>query len=406
MSREVVGDVAEKLEFIPYCLPSISDEERAEVADTLSTTWLTKGPKSVRFEKAFAEYVGCEHAIAVSSCTAALHLAVRVIDIQPGDEVITTPMTFCATTEILEYQNAKPVFVDIDPITFNLDIDQIESKITDRTRAIMPVHYAGIPCDMDKLMAIARRHNLEVIEDAAHAAGTRYKGNQIGSMGNLTCYSFYPTKNMTTGEGGMLTTNNAEYADKARVLSLHGISKDAWKRYSSQGQWFYEVTEMGYKYNFTDIQASLGLQQLKKLDHFNEVREKYARMYVEAFQGLPGINLPDFYSAYLNGDYADQGYYNCWHLFTVLVDDKVLSINRDQFIEELKAKQIGTSVHFIPVHLHPYYADKYGYQRGDFPVTESIYDQTMSIPLYPAMSEDQIHRIANAVREIAEKHLR
>ena len=387
--------------FIPYCQHSIGKEEIEEVVLTLKSAWLPSGPKTRSFEKDFADYVGCEYAIAVSSCTAALHLGLRAYDITEGDEVITTPMTFCATAEVIEYQQAKPVFVDIDPKTFNIDPSLIEEKISSKTKAIIPVHYGGIPCDMSAICDIADRHNLRIIEDAAHAMGSTYRNKKIGSFGNPTAFSFYPTKNMTTVEGGVVTTNEAEIAEKLRMLSLHGISKDAWKRYSSQGQWYYEVHELGYKYNFTDLQAAVGIHQLKKLDDFNSKREEYAGIYFNGLKDIPELRLPQLYHDYFDGA-CDDGFKNCWHLFVMMLEPDRLKIDRAQFIDELKARGIGTSVHFIPLHIQPYYSKKYGYKNGDFPTTETIFNRIISLPLYPKMTVAEIERVISSVKELVE----
>lgn len=389
----------EKQQFIPYCQHTISQDEISEVVETLKSNWLTSGPRVVEFERAFSDYVGVEHSIAVSSCTAALHLAISAHGIDEGDEVITTPMTFCATAEVVEYQRAKPVFVDIDPFNFNLDVSLIEEKITTRTRAILPVHYGGIPCDLDKIKQIADKHGLVVIEDAAHAVGSVYAGKKIGSFGNPTAFSFYPTKNMTTAEGGIISTNDDELAARLKSLSLHGISKDAWKRYSDKGHWYYEVTQLGYKYNFTDLQAALGIHQLKKLDQFNDRREELARVYFEELKDLPELSMPDYYS-YCFSDTNGSTDKTSWHLFVIMLNTEHLSIDRAGFIEEMKKFGIGTSVHFIPLHLHPYYAKKYDLKRGDFPRTESIYDRMLSIPLYPKLTDNQIHRVINSIKGI------
>ncbi len=374
--------------FIPYCRHSIAEEEIEEVILTLRSSWLTSGPKTQSFEKAFADYIGCEHAVAVSSCTAALHLGLSAYGIGAGDEVITTPLTFCATAEVIEYQQAKPVFVDIEPKTFNIDPKLVEEKISSRTKAIIPVHYGGIPCDMSLIYDIAEKHDLKVIEDAAHAMGSIYQNRKIGSFGNPTAFSFYPTKNMTTVEGGVVTTNDAEIADRLRVLSLHGISKDAWKRYSSEGQWYYEVHHLGYKYNFTDLQAALGIQQLKKLDNFNLIREEYAKIYFDALKDVPELRLPQLYHDYFGGLSSD-GFKNSWHLFVLMLEPDRLKIDRTQFIQELKTRGIGTSVHFIPLHVQPYYSKKYGYKEGDFPAAEKAATEVLSLPMCPQLTFEQ-----------------
>jgi len=401
--KEQINTLDVDLEFIPYCEHFITNDEIKEVIDTLNSSWLTKGPKSIQFEQEFSDYIGCKYTVALNSCTAALHLALCAYDINPGDEVITTPMTFCASAEVIEYLGARPVFVDIDPKSFNLNTLLIESKINSHTRAILPVHYGGIPCDLQSIYDLAALYNLKVIEDAAHAVGTIYQNRKIGSFGNPTAFSFYPTKNMTTCEGGALTTNDFELAEKLKILSLHGISKDSWKRYSSQGHWYYEVTHLGYKYNFTDFQAALGLHQLRKLDEFNSIREKYARLYYDELIMIPEIQMPPWYSTYFN-KLKFKDIKNSWHLFVVMIEANRLNLDRNQFIEELKSQGIGTSVHFIPLHLHPYFAKKYGYRRGDFPIAESVYDRIISLPLYPKLQEQHLYAIIESIRKIVKKY--
>ncbi|ONK21035.1 UDP-4-amino-4,6-dideoxy-N-acetyl-beta-L-altrosamine transaminase [Bacillus sp. VT-16-64] len=383
------------METIPYALPFIEDEEIKEVIDTIQSNWLSKGPKTIQFEKAFSDYVHAKHAIGLNSCTAGLHIAQLAAGIGPGDEVITTPYTFVASANTIIHTGAKPVFVDIDPVTMNIDVHQIEANITERTKAIIPVHFAGYPCDMEPLMEIAKKHNLIVIEDAAHAVYTQYKGKMIGSIGDYTCFSFYATKNLATGEGGMVTTNNEEAADQLRVMSLHGMSKNAWNRYAERGSWYYEVEYPGFKYNMTDIQASFGIVQLKKLNKMQQIREKYAKMYNEAFQNLEGLITP----------YSDEINRHAWHLYVLRLESDRFTINRGEFIEKLNEKGIGTSVHFIPVPMHPYYK-KLGYKIEDYPQALAAYEGAISLPLYPKMSEDQIHRVIKSVTELAETYKR
>lgn len=376
--------------YLPFALPSIGDEEIKEVIDTLKSGWITTGQKVKSFEEQFKKYIGCEHAIAVSSCTAALHLALIATGIKEGDEVITTPFTFAATAAAIIYVGATPVFVDIQKDTYNIDPEKIEDAITDRTKAIIPVHYAGQPCDMDEILKIAHEHDLIVIEDAAHALGAKYKGKNIGTIGDITAFSFYATKNLTTAEGGMVATNNQEYADKIRILSLHGMSKDAWKRYEAGGSWYYEVLDVGYKYNMTDIQASLGIHQLAKFKQFQETRRKYAKRYTDELKEIKGIVTP----------YVRPDVEHAWHLYTILINDDVLSLDRSRFIEALNRENIGASVHFIPLHLHPYYRKVYGYNKGDFPNAEYVYDRIVSLPLYPLMSEADLNDVINAIEKI------
>ena len=369
---------------------SIGKEEIDEVVDTLKSDWITTGPKTFKFEEIFFEYVNSKYAIAVNSCTAALHLAVVALGIGNGDEVITTPYTFAATAEVVINSDAKPVFVDVEKDTYNIDPAKIEDKITNKTKAIIVVHYAGHACEMDKIMEIAEKYDLYVIEDAAHAIGSKYKDKKIGSIGDATCFSFYATKNITTAEGGMITTNREDLADKMRILSLHGISKDAWKRYSSEGSWYYEIEYSGYKYNMSDLQASIGIHQMKKLDQMQKRREEIADMYNKSFDQISQITTPTVKS------YATHA----WHLYPIQVNPDMLSINRNEFIEALKAENIGTSVHFIPLHLHPYYKEKYGFKGDDFPNAESLYKNEISLPIYPKMEDKDVEDVITAVKKI------
>lgn len=380
--------------FLPYALPDVSEEEILEVVDTLRSGWITKGPKTINFEKQFAEYVGAKHAIAMNSCTAALHVALVAAGIGEGDEVITTPFTFAASANIIIHAGAKPVFVDVDPVTYNIDPAKIEAKITPRTKAIIPVHYAGQTCDLDPIKALAEQYNLFLLEDAAHAVYTTYKGKLIGGIGDATAFSFYATKNLCTAEGGMLTTNNDELAEKARVISLHGMSKNAWNRYAKGGSWFYEIEFPGFKYNMTDIQASMGLVQMKRLESMQKRREEIAKRYNEHFATMPEIIQPQESGL---GRHA-------WHLYAIQVNDDLLTIDRNKFIEELGNANIGTSVHFIPVHLHPYYRETFGTGEGDLPVAEKIFSRLISLPLYTRMSDGDVEDVLNAVDTIVNQY--
>lgn len=381
-------------DFLPFALPLLEDDEINEVLDTLKSNWITKGPKTAMFEEQFAKFVGCKHAIATNSCTAALHTALVSKGIGANDEVITTPMTFVASSNVIIHSGAKPVFVDIDPNTFNIDVNKIEEKITEKTKAILPVHIAGHSVDLDKILAIAKKHNLFVLEDAAHGVYTQYKGKMIGNISDATAFSFYATKNLVTGEGGMLTTNDDELAKKARMISLHGMSRNAWNRYSEKGSWYYEVEYPGFKYNMTDIQASLGIHQLSKLERFQERRNEYVKMYNESFSKMDEIIEP------IELDYTRHA----WHLYIIQINEELLTIDRSSFIEELKARNIGTSVHFIPVHLHPYYKNTYGYKLGDYPVSEKVFSRIISLPLYPKMTKDDVEDVINAVKDIVRKY--
>ncbi len=388
----IMGGTPTREKYLPYCLPVIEKEEIAAVVDTLKSDWITTGPKTHRFEELFEEYVGCKHAIAVSSCTAALHLPLVAAEIGPGDEVITTPFTFAATVNVIVQQGAKPVLVDIRRDTYNLDPDKLEAAITSKTRAIIPVHYAGQPCDMAPVIDIARRHHLMVIEDAAHALSAKYQGRNIGNIGDVTAFSFYATKIITTAEGGMATTNDDKTAEKMRILSLHGISADAWNRYSPNGSWYYEILAPGFKYNMTDIQAAMGIEQLKKLDRLQDARKKIAAFYGNSFADVSEIVIPR----------VRPDVEHSWHLYPILVNTDALSIDRKQFSDALKAENIGTSVHFIPIHLHPFYRQTFGFKEGDFPETEYVYNRIVSLPLYPRMSAEDSADVVAAVRTIAQ----
>lgn len=379
------------MEFIPYALPLIEDNEIKEVVDTLHSNWLSKGPKTVEFEKQFSQYVNANHSLGLNSCTAGLHISQLAAGIGAGDEVITTPYTFVASANTIIHTGATPVFVDIDPVTFNIDPKKIEEKITSKTKAIIPVHFAGYPCDMDPIMEIAKKHNLIVIEDAAHAVYTKYKGRMVGSIGDFTCFSFYATKNLVTGEGGMVTTHNEEWADQLRVMSLHGMSKNAWNRYGDKGTWFYEVEYPGFKYNMTDMQAALGLVQLDKLESMQKRREEIAKKYNEAFSKVEGFTAP----------YSNEENVHAWHLYVLRLKDGHFTIDRGEFIEQLKEKGIGTSVHFIPVPMHPYYK-KLGYNIEDYPNALAAYNGALSLPLYPKMTDEQVDHVINMVLELAE----
>lgn len=376
-------------DFLPFHRPSIGDEEIQEVIATLKSGWITTGPRTKLFEERFRDYIGCQHAIAVNSCTAGLHLALLAAGIGPGDEVITTPYTFAATGEVIIQTGARPVFVDIEADSLNIDPVAIERAITAKTKAIIPVHIAGLPCRMTEIMALAEQHQLVVIEDAAHAFAAEYRGRKIGNIGHITAFSFYATKNLTTGEGGMVTTNDPQYAEKIRLLSLHGLSKDAWKRYSAAGSWYYEIVYAGYKYNMSDIQAALGLQQLQRTASFQEIRASYAKKYNEAFKNCRHLIIPT----------ESTESKHAWHLYILRLNLESLRITRGQFIQELQRQRIGSSVHFIPLHLHPYYKQNV---VCDQPLdqAEKAFEQVVSLPLYPAMSETDVEDVIRAVNNI------
>ena len=375
-----------KNNFLPYNKPSIDDDEINEVVDTLKSGWLTMGPKTIAFEEQIAAYTGAKYTIAVNSCTAALHLSLLAYGIGPGDEVITSPYTFASTGNVIMHSGAKPVFADIQRDTFNIDPEKVNEAITSKTKVIIPVHFAGQPCDMKEIQEIADDHNLVVIEDAAHAIGAKYHGKKIGSLSDATCFSFYATKNMTTGEGGAITTNDPKLADKLRVLRLHGITRDAWKRYSDQGSWYYEIEECGWKYNMTDIQAAIGIHQLNKLDRFIEIRRKIAAIYDKELKIIKQIKTPN--------ELKDRKH--VYHLYPLQLN----KLDRNLFIEKMTEKGIGCSVHFIPLHLHPYYNRTYGFKSGDFPIAESMYKQEVSLPLYTIMCEKDIQQVVDSIKDI------
>jgi dTDP-4-amino-4,6-dideoxygalactose transaminase len=381
-------------DFLPFFKPDLSEEEIAEVVETLRSGWLTYGPRSQAFESEFAAAVGARHAVAVNSCTAAMHLSLLAAGIGPGDEVITTPLTFASTANVIVHTGATPVLADVCDDDLNIDPAQVERRITPRTRALLPVHLAGQPCRMDEILAIARRHGLLVIEDAAHAHGAAYRQRPIGSIGDATCFSFYATKNMTTGEGGMVVTDDDELAGKVRALRSHGLSADAWKRYSASGSAFYEVTAPGFNYRTTDFNAALGRGQLARLGEHNAQRAALVQRYNQRLAGVAELQTPS----------ARPDVTHVWHLYAVRLRLETLDIDRDAFAAELRGRGIGTSVHFIPIHYHAFYREGFGFHRGDFPVAEDAYARLISLPLFPGMRESDVDRVAGAIEEIVAAH--
>ena len=375
-----------RTQFLPFSPPAIGEEEIAEVVDTLRSNWITTGPKTKRFEREFATSLGAPGALALNSCTAGLHTALATLGIGPGDEVITTPMTFAASVNVIEHVRARPVLVDVEPDTLNIDPAAVARAITPRTKAIIPVHFAGHPVDLDALES----HGLTIVEDAAHALPASYKGRRIGSGRNPVAFSFYATKNLTTAEGGMLT-GDPEFLDRARVVSLHGMSRDAWKRYDQGGSWRYDILLPGFKYNMTDIQAAIGLCQLQKLAAFDERRRAVVAQYQAAFGDQEALEIPV--------ERADVTH--AWHLYTLRLRPDALRIGRDQFVQELTRRNIGTSVHFIPIHLHPYYRDTYGYAPDALPVAFSNFERIFSLPLHPRLSDGDVADVVEAVLDVA-----
>jgi dTDP-4-amino-4,6-dideoxygalactose transaminase len=381
--------------FLPFALPEIGEEEIAEVVDTLRSGWVTTGPKAARFEKAFAEFLGDAslHCIAVNSATAGLHLALEALGIGPGDEVITTTHTFTATAEVVRYLGADVRLVDIDAATLNIDPAQVEAAIGPRTKAILPVHYAGLAADMPALLALARRHGLKVIEDAAHALPATSGGALVGTLASdATVFSFYANKTITTGEGGMLVTRDAALAERAKVMRLHGMNRNAFDRFTAEvPSWYYEIVAPGFKYNLTDIAAALGLHQLAKAHAFQVRREAIARQYDAALADLPVLTPP----------WPNGGDRHAWHLYALRLADDA-DVGRDAFIERLFTAGIGVSVHYIPLHAHPYWRERYGLTAAQFPVSQSAYERMTSLPLYTRMSDADVQRVIAAVRAALE----
>jgi dTDP-4-amino-4,6-dideoxygalactose transaminase len=393
--------------FLPFSPPLIGEEEVAEVVDTLRSDWITTGPKVTRFEREFAAAVNSPAALALNSCTAALHVALKALGIGPGDAVITTPMTFCSTVHVIEQVGARPVLVDVEPGTLNLDPDQVRAVLqklrsapnrSGKVKAIVPVHLYGHPCDMQAFVDVAAEFEVAIVEDAAHALPARCRGRPIGSIASaeartLTCFSFYATKNMTTAEGGMLT-GAPDLLEPARIWSLHGMSRDAWKRYGREGSWHYDVDRPGFKYNMTDMQAALGLHQLQKLETFHRRRREIAARYNRAFAEIDELETPTV------REWAEPA----WHLYVLRLRPEGLAISRDRFISEMQARNIGTSVHFIPIHLLSYYREKYRYLPDNFPVAHAQFQRIVSLPCCPRMQDEDVEDVIEAVTELVREH--
>jgi len=380
-------------EFLVFGAPLIEEAEIEEVVNTLRTGWVGTGPKVAAFEQAFKEYKGATHAVALNSCTAALHLALIAADIRPGDEVITTPMTFVASVNAIIHAGATPVLADIDPHTYNIDPEEIRKKITPRTRAILPVHFAGRPCEMDAIVEIAREHSLKIIEDCAHAIETTYKGRQAGTFGEFGCFSFYVTKNIITAEGGMVLTNNEEHANRIKILGLHGMSKDAWKRFGDEGYRHYFVEELGFKYNMTDLQASLGIHQIKRVEDWWLRRKAIWETYQQAFSELP-LGLP----AEVPTDVR-----HAYHLYTIQVDEARCGLKRDHVLNRLTQLNIGTGVHYLSVPEHPYYQRTFGWKPSDYPHAERFGRQCLSLPISPKLTDQDVQDVIEAVQTVLEE---
>lgn len=378
---------------VPFHRASVGLDEEVAACEVIRSGWMTMGPKTFEFEKAFAKYVGATDAVAVSTGTAALHLALEAARVRQGDEVLLPTTTFTATAEAVTYLGARPILVDIDPITMNLDPEDAARRITPRTKAIIPVHLGGQPCDMAEIQELARAANLRIIEDAAHALPSEYCGRRIGQLSEFTCFSFYATKTLTTGEGGMVTTTNPAAAERIRLMRLHGIKRDGWKRYRNGGSWRYEVLEAGFKYNLTDLQAAIGLVQLAKCNAMCQKRRMIAQCYTEAFSSFDELVVPEIL--------PDRQ--TSWHLYVLRLRLSRLRVDRDSFIRALNRRGVSCSVHFIPLHLHPYYRRQFRFRKGDFPRAEQQYDCCLSLPIFPAMTDSEIEHVIQAVKETAQE---
>jgi dTDP-4-amino-4,6-dideoxygalactose transaminase len=376
--------------FLPFHQPLIDESDERAVLDVLRSGWITTGPRTKQFEKTLAAYVGSTHAVGVNSCTAALSLALEAAGVGPGDEVITSPITFASTANVIVHRGAKPVFVDVEPSTLNLDASRLDAAITPRTRAIVPVDFAGHPADLDDIMAIARRHSLVVIEDAAHAIGAEYRGRRVGSVADMTAFSFYATKNITCGEGGALTTDNAAWADRIGIMALHGISRDAWKRYSAEGYQHWDIIYPGHKFNMFDLQGALIESQLAKIDAFYARRVALKARLDAGLRDIPELGFPT----------EKPGIKHAYHLYPIIVRTETLTADRDQVMNAIQGENVGVGVHFRAVHLQPYYVQTFGFRRGDFPHAEYYSDRTISLPLYPRMTDRDADDVVEAVRSV------
>lgn len=390
------GGTPVRADFLPFAQPSIGQEEIDAVVDTLKSGWLTVGPRTRRFEEVVAEYIGVRGAAAVSSCSAGLHLAMVAFGVGSGDEVIMPVLNFAAAANMAIHLGARPVLVDVEPETLNVTAEILETGITRRTKLLIPIHFAGRPCEMEPILDLARSRNLKVLGDGAHAMGADNAGKKVGSAADATSFSFYVTKCVTTGEGGMVTSDDTSVTDKVAELSLHGMSRDAWKRYSDRGSWYYEIVDAGYKYNMSDIQAAIGLCQMRRIDELRNARDRIAHAYDEAFRDLSGVVVP---TLRVNGHHAH-------HLYPIKVDPAILGVPRGAFIDSLKAEGIGVSVHFIPLHLHPFFRRHLGYAAGEFPITESYYERAISLPIYPAMTTKDVSDVIEAVTKLHNHYAR
>ncbi len=396
LHQDHAGPVRDKDRFLIFGSPDIREPEIDEVVDSLRHGWLGTGPKVARFESDFQAYIGSGHAVAVNSCTAALHLSMLAAGLGPGDEVITSAMTFCATVNAIIHAGATPVLADIDPVSMNIDPSEVESRITPRTKAIVPVHFAGRPCQMERLVEITNRHDLKLIEDCAHAIETEYRGQKTGTFGDFGCFSFYVTKNVVTGEGGMVLARSEEDAARIKTLALHGMTKDAWKRFDDEGFRHYDVVEAGFKYNMMDLQAAIGLHQLARVEASWHRRQAIWRQYMEAFSDLP-FDLPAL---------PEDGTRHAYHLFTIMVDKERSGISRDAFLEAMTAQNIGVGVHYRSIPEHPYYQERFDWRPEDYPHAMRVGRQTVSLPLSAKLRDEDVGNVFEAVSEILRRHTR
>jgi dTDP-4-amino-4,6-dideoxygalactose transaminase len=390
------GGAPVRATFLPFSRPSIGAREKELVLETLESGWITTGPRAADLGRRVAALAGARHGLAVSSATGGLHLALAALGVGPGDEVVTSVYTFVACVNVIEHVGARPVLVDIEPDTLCLDPRAVERALTAKTRALLPVDYAGHPCDFDALGELARARAIPVVEDAAHALGASLGGRPVGSLSDITAFSFYATKNLTTGEGGATVTDDDALAERLSLLSLHGMNRDAWKRYSDTGSWYYEVTAPGFKYNLSDVLAAIGLAQLERFDEMQRRRRELVALYDSLLAGVPEVRRPR----------ARPGVVHAWHLYPVALELERLTCDRARFIQELRAENIGASVHFIPIHLHPYFRDRLGVRAGDFPVAEDAYRRAVTLPLYPDMTPRDVEDVVTAVRKVAGHFLR
>jgi len=376
--------------FLPYGRQWLDENEINEVLDSLKSDWITTGPKMRKFEADFKDFIGSKYSVAVNSGTAALHISTSSIDINPGDEVITTPLTFVASANCIVYRGGTPIFADIKMDTYNIDPSEINKKITRKTKAIIPVHFAGQPCDMDEITEIAEKHNLIVIEDAAHAIDAEYKNKKIGNISDLTIFSFHPVKNITTAEGGMVTTNNDDLNEKLLMFRTHGISKDAIKRFGKSGDYYYDMQYLGFRYNLSELHAALGIHQLRKLEEFQKKRREIVEIYNRELKNIEEIIIP----------FKKTDVKHTWHLYVIQLKTESLKVDRDQIFRALREENIGVNVHYIPVHFHSYYQQKFGLKKGILPNVEWLFPRLLTIPLFPKMSEDDIYDVINALEKV------